>query len=131
MLRLLRSKFSYITNWISLLISNVRSNRLWVKKGGYTYILLGVKTTIPLLLYRERILKTIKQRNKNFIQNIIVFLFNNFIWTNRKQVQFCVNKKTIILWRIFLCRYLSVFKIRLKNYLHCCIWHTFVKVFLH
>ena len=37
----------------------------------------------------ERILKTIKQPNKRFIKNIIVFLLKNFIWTNRKQVEFC------------------------------------------
>ena len=35
-----------------------------------------------------QILKTIKQRNKNFFNIIIVFLLDNFIWTNRKQVEF-------------------------------------------
>ena len=29
-------------------------------------------------------MKTIKPRNKNLIKNIIVFLLNNCIWTNRK-----------------------------------------------
>ena len=35
-----------------------------------------------------QILKTIKQRNKNFFNIINVFLLDNFIWTNRKQVEF-------------------------------------------
>ena len=34
------------------------------------------------LYSRERILKTTKQLN--LVKNIIVFLLNNFIWTNRK-----------------------------------------------
>jgi len=33
---------------------------------------------------RERILKSIKQRNKNIIKNIIVFLMTNFSSTNKK-----------------------------------------------
>ena len=35
-------------------------------------------------VFRERILKTIKQRSKNLIKNIIVFLLDNFIWTKRR-----------------------------------------------
>ena len=31
----------------------------------------------------------IKQRNNNFIKNILVFLINNFISTNGKEVKFC------------------------------------------
>ena len=69
----------------------------------------------------ERILKTIKQRNKNFIKNIIVFLLNNFIWTNKKQIKFCFylpigakknfNKKATIFLMRFLFHYFIVFKI--------------------
>ena len=33
-------------------------------------------------------LKTIKQRNKTFIKNILVILLNNFISTNKKEVNF-------------------------------------------
>ena len=41
-------------------------------------------------MYRERILKTIKQRNMNLIKNITYYcsLLNNYIWTNRKQVKY-------------------------------------------
>ena len=38
----------------------------------------------PTFLLWERILKTIKQRNNNFIKSYLVFLLNNFIWTNRR-----------------------------------------------
>ena len=38
-------------------------------------------------IHREPILKTIKQRNKNLISNIIVFLLNNFIWTSNGKVE--------------------------------------------
>ena len=38
----------------------------------------------PTFLLWERILKTIKQRNNNFIKNYPVFLLNNFIWTNMR-----------------------------------------------
>ena len=37
------------------------------------------------ILNSERILNTIKQRNNNFIMNILVFLLNNFIWTNKSE----------------------------------------------
>ena len=38
-----------------------------------------------LLVSWERILKTITQRSNNFIKSILVFLLNNFIWTNRRR----------------------------------------------
>ena len=38
---------------------------------------------IPSYLYAGNVYKVRKQRNKNFTKNIIVFLLNNFIWTNR------------------------------------------------
>ena len=73
---------------------------------------------------RERILKRIKQGNKNFIKNIIVFFLNNFIWTNMKfktklylvQIE-SFNKKTIIFLMRFLFLCLIVFKIRSQLYL--------------
>ena len=41
-------------------------------------------TVTRAIFFWERILKTIKQRNNNFIKNIFVFLLNNFIWTNKR-----------------------------------------------
>ena len=67
------------------------------------------------------VLKTIKQSNNNLINNIIVFLLSNFIWTNRKietklyllpiGPNKIVQQKTIISLMKFLFRCLSVFKI--------------------
>ena len=58
-----------------------------------------------------------KQRNMNFAKNIIVFLLNNFIWTNRKEEQNCTSfllveiklfEKTIIFFLRFLFRCLII-----------------------
>ena len=65
----------------------------------------------------ERILKTIKLRNKNLIKIIIVFLMRYFISTNRLSIVFpfllvqikLFNKKTIIFLMRFLFRCLIVF----------------------
>ena len=66
-------------------------------------------------------LKTIKQRNKNLIKNVIVLLLNNFIWTNRKEetILYLLSigrkklfiKKTIIFLMRLLFRCFIVFKI--------------------
>jgi len=56
-----------------------------------------------LKVFASRIQKTRKQRNKNFTKNIIVFLLNNFIWTNRRgETQLCF----LPIGRIFLMRFL-------------------------
>ena len=39
---------------------------------------------LPKIQGHILILKSIKQRNKNIIKNINVFLLNHFIWTDRK-----------------------------------------------
>ena len=71
-------------------------------------------------MYRERIFKTIKQRNKNLIKTDIVFLLNNFIWTKvETKLYFTLlvqiklfNKKKIIFLIRSLFRCLIVIKIR-------------------
>ena len=78
---------------------------------------------------RERIWKTWYQRIKNFTKNLIVFVLNNLIWTNRRgktKIYFKKNhfiKKTKILLIKFLFRCFLVFlisyqedrKIQVKN----------------
>ena len=70
----------------SLFYGGMGVGYLWL--GSSCQCLCAEYEKVYYYYYLERILKTRKQRNKNFIKNIFVFLTNNFITTNEKEAKF-------------------------------------------
>ena len=92
------SLLSFSVHWIQIKEGSVETREIWLNVAINIWLIILCisfgsnyhkhstvqKNFIKLNYFRERILKTIKPRNKNLIKNIIVFLLNNCIWTNRK-----------------------------------------------